>query len=62
MDSGFSVDASSGVLGKEGWTLAIGGGSVRGTGSKGSGSTWGWGGLRGRCKSYRESETAEILC
>ena len=40
MDSGFLVGASSGVLGKEGWALAVGGGRVRDTGSKGSGTTW----------------------
>ena len=31
MDSGFLVDASSGVLGGGGWALAVGGGRVRGT-------------------------------
>ena len=36
MDSGFLVNASSGVLGKEDWTLAVGGGRARGTGSSGS--------------------------
>ena len=40
MDSGFLVDASSGVLGKEDCALQVGGGRVRGTGSEGSGSTW----------------------
>ena len=40
MDSGFLVVASLGVLGKEDWALVVGGGRVRGTGSKGSGSTW----------------------
>ena len=40
MDSGFFVDSSSGVRGKGDWALAVGGGRVRGTGSKGSGSTW----------------------
>ena len=43
MDSAFLVYASSGVLGKEDWALAVGGGTVRGTGSKGSGSTCGGG-------------------
>ena len=40
MGSGFLVDASLGVLGGEDWALAIGGGRVRGTGGKGSGSMW----------------------
>ena len=42
MDSGFLVDTSSGVLGGEDWALAVGGGTVRGTRSKGSKSMW-WG-------------------
>ena len=41
MGSGVLVDASSEVLGKEDWALVVGGGRVRGTGSKGSGGgTW----------------------
>ena len=43
MDSGFLVDASSGALEKEDLALAVGGGRVRGTRSKGSGNTWGEG-------------------
>ena len=45
MGSGFFVDASSGVHGKEGRALAVGGGRVRGTRSSnsGSGSMWGEG-------------------
>ena len=31
IDSGFMVDASSGVLGKEDWALAVEGTRVRGT-------------------------------
>ena len=42
-DSRVLVDASSGVLGKEDWALAVEGGRVQGTGSKDSGSTWGEG-------------------
>ena len=43
MDSGFLVDDSSGVFGKEDWALAVGGGRVRGRGSKSSNSMWGEG-------------------
>ena len=43
MDSGFLVDASSGVLGGKDWALAVGGGRVRGTRSISSNSMWGEG-------------------
>ena len=60
MGSGFLADASSGVLGGEDWALAVGGGRDRGTGSKGSGSTWGEG-LEEVEELQRERKTAATL-
>ena len=54
------VDASSGVLGKEDWALAVGGGRVRGTGSSCS-VVCGGKDRRKRWKSRRKSETAGTL-
>ena len=60
MDSGFLVDASSGVLGKEDWALAVGGGRVWGTGSEGSGSTWREG-IENKVEELQREETAGTL-
>ena len=43
MDSGFLVDASLRVFGKEDWALAVGGGTVKATGSSSSSNTLGEG-------------------
>ena len=43
MDSGCLVGASSGVLGRGEWALAVKGGRVRGTSSKSSKNVWGKG-------------------
>ena len=57
MGSGFLVDASSGVLGKEDWALAVAGGRVRGTGSSSIVVmvVVCWGRIWRRQKSYKEA-------
>ena len=61
MDSGFVVDASSGLCGKEDGALAVQGRRARASVSKGSDSTWGEGGGLRRLENCRESETPRAL-
>ena len=62
MDSGFLLNASSGVLGGEDWAYAVGGGRVRGTISKrSSGSVWGEGFEEVEEEPPREENRSESL-